>query len=82
MCNLYSLGSGVGKAKNSSNGDLDVNDLDTDAAKQKLIDWLESQDLGSRKVNYKLRDWLFARQRYWGEPFPLTYEQGSDVRAL
>jgi hypothetical protein len=35
--------------------------------------------VGNRKVNYKLRDWLFARQRYWGEPFPLLYPEGSDT---
>jgi hypothetical protein len=39
------------------------------------IAWLESQGIGERKVNYKLRDWLFARQRYWGEPFPLVYPE-------
>jgi isoleucyl-tRNA synthetase len=38
-----------------------------------VIDWLEGQSIGKRQVNYKLRDWLFARQRYWGEPFPLLY---------
>jgi leucyl-tRNA synthetase len=37
------------------------------------IAWLEAGELGQRQVNYKLRDWLFARQRYWGEPFPLIY---------
>lgn len=41
--------------------------------------WLEQQGLGNRKVNYKLRDWLFARQRYWGEPFPLMFPEGSDT---
>jgi len=54
---------------------LCLNDLDTQSAKKEVTDWLESTGLGSRKVNYKLRDWLFARQRYWGEPFPIVFEK-------
>ncbi|MFP5489871.1 MAG: leucine--tRNA ligase [Bacteriovoracia bacterium] len=49
---------------------------------KKMIAWLEEKNLGTKKVNYKLRDWLFSRQRYWGEPFPiLKYEDGT-VRCL
>ncbi|MBT3984097.1 MAG: leucine--tRNA ligase [Bacteriovoracaceae bacterium] len=56
--------------------------LGKEAAISKTIDWLSEKNLGSPKVNYKLRDWLFSRQRYWGEPFPiLKYEDGS-VRCL
>jgi leucyl-tRNA synthetase len=51
-----------------------LNGLGVDAAKQKIITWLEENGLGVRKVNYKLRDWLFSRQRYWGEPFPILHE--------
>jgi leucyl-tRNA synthetase len=50
----------------------------TEAAKAKMIAWLEEKSLGTKKVNYKLRDWLFSRQRYWGEPFPLLHELDAD----
>ena len=52
--------------------------LPTGAAKEKIIAWLEEHGAGVRRVNYKLRDWLFSRQRYWGEPFPLLHEIGPD----
>jgi leucyl-tRNA synthetase len=61
---------GDGPAINS--GFLDG--LGVDSAKAKMIAWLETQKLGVRRVNYKLRDWLFSRQRYWGEPFPILHE--------
>ncbi len=63
-----------GVAVNS--GQLDG--LGTEAAKQKMLSWLEAQQLGVRRVQYRLRDWLFSRQRYWGEPFPIVHlEDGS-----
>jgi len=53
-------------------------------AKKKIIAWLEEKKLGKAKVQYKLRDWVFARQRYWGEPFPIyfpvTVKDGEDPR--
>ncbi len=50
-----------------------INDLSVEDAKEKMIKWLEENNLGRAKVNYKLRDWVFSRQRYWGEPIPIVY---------
>lgn len=47
--------------------------IDSSDAKNKAIDYIEEHKLGERKVNYKLRDWVFSRQRYWGEPIPMVY---------
>ena len=60
---------GAGTAMNSSF----LDGLTTAEAKAKIIDWLESEGKGTRRVQYKLRDWLFSRQRYWGEPFPVVW---------
>ena len=60
---------GDGPAVNS--GFLDG--LHIDDAKRRIIEWLETNDTGTGTVTYKLRDWLFSRQRYWGEPFPIVY---------
>ena len=63
---------GDGAHINSSKEDLDINGLNNKAAGEKVMDWLEKNKQGQRKTQYKLRDWLFSRQRYWGEPFPLV----------
>ena len=69
---------GAGKMVNSACDALDVNGMDNVEAGAKVTEWLEAKGIGAKKVNFKLRDWLFARQRYWGEPFPVVYAEGSD----
>ncbi|MCY4643052.1 MAG: leucine--tRNA ligase [Bacteriovoracales bacterium] len=59
-----------------------IDGLNKDEATGKIISWLEEQNLGKRRVRYKLRDWLFSRQRYWGEPFPLLKFDDGTVRCL
>ncbi len=58
-----------------------INGLSSREAIGKITAWLEERNAGKRSVNYKLRDWLFSRQRYWGEPFPIVWEAGKH-RAL
>jgi len=62
---------------NSSNDDFSINDFSVDEAKKKMTDWLEEHGFGEKSINYKLRDWLFSRQRYWGEPFPIIHVDGE-----
>ena len=59
-----------------------LNGLHMDAAKEKMIQWLEKHSKGKGTVNYKLRDWLFSRQRYWGEPIPILHFADGTMRAL
>jgi leucyl-tRNA synthetase len=66
---------GDGPAVNSANGEVSLDGLGVAAAKARIIDWLESSGFGRGAVTYRLRDWLFSRQRYWGEPFPIVYDE-------
>ncbi len=59
-----------------------LNGLDIAPAKKKIIAWLEEKGAGTKAVNYKLRDWLFSRQRYWGEPFPIIHVDGEAKAVL
>jgi len=62
-----------GVSVNSANSEISLNGLPTPEAKRKITDWLETKGLGKKTINYKLRDWLFSRQRYWGEPFLIIW---------
>jgi leucyl-tRNA synthetase len=66
--------SGNGIAINSESAIVSISGLETEEAKETIIAWLNESELGSAMVNYRLRDWLFSRQRYWGEPFPIVFD--------
>jgi leucyl-tRNA synthetase len=72
-------GEGVAINSSTSDGSLSLDGLTTSEAKQRIIAWLEAQGLGARRTNYKLRDWTFSRQRYWGEPFPIVYDDAGNA---
>ncbi len=70
---------GVGVAMASSNAEVSLDGLPTADAKPRIAEWLESSGNGAPAVTYKLRDWLFSRQRYWGEPFPIVYDDEGPI---
>ncbi|MEJ2054692.1 MAG: leucine--tRNA ligase, partial [Calditrichaceae bacterium] len=73
---------GDGILVNSSHKDFSINGLNVKDAINKITKWLEEKGIGKYKVNYKLRDWLFSRQRYWGEPFPVLFDDSGNTLAL
>src|SRR6185437_8674653 len=66
----------------SRNASISLDGLPTPEAKTAITAWLADRGIGRKTVNTKLRDWLFSRQRYWGEPFPVLLGDGESVRAV
>ncbi len=66
---------------NSENG-LSINGMNKEKGIRTIIDWLENTGQGVEKINYKMRDWLFSRQRYWGEPFPVIHWDNGEITVL
>ncbi|MEU8518175.1 leucine--tRNA ligase [Streptomyces sp. NBC_01216] len=67
---------------NSSNEDVALDGLGVVDAKARITAWLAERGIGEGTVNFRLRDWLFSRQRYWGEPFPIVYDEDGVAHAL
>lgn len=74
---------GEGTYINSSGSEISLDGMEgTDSAKKKVAEWLEAKGIGKATITYKLRDWLFSRQRYWGEPFPILHFEDGTKRTL
>jgi leucyl-tRNA synthetase len=73
---------GLGVGANSSNDEISLDGRETPDAKDAITAWLVERGLGYAEVQYKLRDWLFSRQRYWGEPFPILHGPDGEIVAV
>ncbi|WP_029289001.1 leucine--tRNA ligase [Cellulomonas sp. HZM] len=73
---------GDGAVINSSNAEVSLDGLSVAEAKAAMIEWLTAKGVGEGTITYRLRDWLFSRQRYWGEPFPIVYDENDLPIAL
>ena len=67
---------------NSANDEVSLDGLGVVEAKARITQWLSGKGIGEGTVNFRLRDWLFSRQRYWGEPFPIVYDEDGVMHAL
>ncbi|MEU5698932.1 leucine--tRNA ligase [Streptomyces aurantiacus] len=76
------FGSHDAKIVNSANDDISLDGLGVAEAKARITEWLEREGVGRGTVNFRLRDWLFSRQRYWGEPFPIVYDEDGIAHPL
>ncbi|GMA18831.1 leucine--tRNA ligase [Arsenicicoccus piscis] len=72
----------AGVAINSHNDEISLDGLELAEAKASMTSWLEDKGLGEGTISYRMRDWLFSRQRYWGEPFPIVYDEDGVAYTL
>ncbi|WP_329598561.1 leucine--tRNA ligase [Streptomyces pseudovenezuelae] len=70
------------KIVNSHGQDISLDGLGVTDAKARITEWLQQKGIGEGTVNFRLRDWLFSRQRYWGEPFPIVYDEDGIAHSL
>ncbi|MER5435093.1 leucine--tRNA ligase [Streptomyces sp. NPDC002588] len=76
------FGSYDAKIVNSANDEISLDGLPVVEAKARITEWLAAKGIGEGTVNFRLRDWLFSRQRYWGEPFPIVYDEDGIAHPL